>query len=186
MSVFEFLLILVSIIAGLGIAELLGGVVRILRGQLRATPLHSTWILIVFLQQVQHVWGKWDIGLKSEWLFPELVLFLLPSILLYLIAALLFPAPGQECDLDSYLLSRRLPIFGMIALLMFVFAMEGWIVFDDQLGGPEDRVRLLQIVNLLVLTVTQRRWVHWTVAALVLSVMIGFILLFTLGVAEGS
>ena len=74
----------------------------------------------------------------------------------------------------------------MIALLMFVFAMEGWIVFDDQLGGPEDRVRLLQIVNLLVLTVTQRRWVHWTVAALVLSVMIGFILLFTLGVAEGS
>jgi hypothetical protein len=39
MNVYEFILILSSIIVGLGVAELFGGVVRVLRGELKARAL---------------------------------------------------------------------------------------------------------------------------------------------------
>ena len=179
MSVFEFLLILVSIIAGLGIAELLGGVVRILREQTRPGTLHSVWILVVFLQLIQHLWAKWNLESKSDWTFSEFILFLLPSIVLFLVAALLFPAPEQQEDLDAYLLRRRRPIFGMLAALMFIFSVEAWVLFDDAPGGSQDIVRLIQFINLSVLMLTERRWVHGFIALLTFSIMLSFAFQFT-------
>jgi hypothetical protein len=41
MNLFEFLLVIVSIVLGLGITELLGGLTRILRGELPAGRLHA-------------------------------------------------------------------------------------------------------------------------------------------------
>jgi len=45
MNVYEFILILSSIIVGLGIAELFGGVVRVLRGEL--VPVRKQWFRAV-------------------------------------------------------------------------------------------------------------------------------------------
>lgn len=62
MNVFEFLLVIVSILLGLGIAELLAGMARMLRGELVAGTLHSLWMFIVFQLQVQLAWGLWDLS----------------------------------------------------------------------------------------------------------------------------
>ncbi len=51
MSLFEFLMVLVSLIIGLGISEFLAGVARISRNKDSVQPywVHSTLIVIVFL-----------------------------------------------------------------------------------------------------------------------------------------
>ena len=80
MDVVEFILIPTSIIAGLGIAELLGGVVRVFRGDLRAGPLHSVWVFLVFVVQVQWLWGSWGYQERGDWVFPEFAIFLIGPI----------------------------------------------------------------------------------------------------------
>ncbi len=61
MEIFEFLMVLMSIIVGLGIATLLTGVADLLRDRqtVRFYWLHSTLILMVFLGHLQ-VW--WESG----------------------------------------------------------------------------------------------------------------------------
>lgn len=58
MDPFEFIMVLVSIIMGLGIATLLRGVVRSLRPDTTTTPglVHAIWIVWVFVMHVGN-WG---------------------------------------------------------------------------------------------------------------------------------
>jgi hypothetical protein len=86
-NVFEFLLVIVSILLGLGITELLAGLVRILRGELVAGKIHALWMFIIFQLQVQLAWGLWGLRAKEEWQYPEFLLLLLAPVLLYLAAA---------------------------------------------------------------------------------------------------
>ena len=65
MDVFEFILVLVTVIVSLGIAELLGGVVRVLRHELKPGYLHSLWIFLVFNMQIQWLWFSWNFRAQS-------------------------------------------------------------------------------------------------------------------------
>ena len=58
MDPFEFIMVLVSIIMGLGIATLLRGVVRSLRPDTTTTPglVHAIWVVWVFVMHVG-TWG---------------------------------------------------------------------------------------------------------------------------------
>ena len=73
MNVFEFLLVIVSIVLGLGITELLAGFVRILRGELVAGKLHALWMFVILQLQVQLAWGLWGLRSKAEWQYPHLI-----------------------------------------------------------------------------------------------------------------
>lgn len=66
MNVFEFLLVIVSIVLGLGITELLAGFVRILRGELVAGKLHALWMFVILQLQVQPAWGLWGLRSKAD------------------------------------------------------------------------------------------------------------------------
>jgi hypothetical protein len=99
-NVFEFLLVIVSIVLGLGITELLAGLVRILRGDLVAGKLHGLWMFVIFQLQVQLAWGLWGLRSKAEWQYPEFLLLLLAPVLLYLAAAVIFPSIGSDESRD--------------------------------------------------------------------------------------
>ncbi len=66
MNVFEFLLVIVSIVLGLGITELLAGCVRILRDELAAGKLHALWMFVILQLQVQLAWGLWGLRSKAD------------------------------------------------------------------------------------------------------------------------
>ena len=125
MNLFEFLLVIVSIVLGLGIGELLGGLVRIFRGDLVTGRLHALWMLIVFQVQVQLAWGLWGLRLREQWRYPEFLLLLLAPMLLYLAAAVLFPSAGSDENLDAHLMRRRQPFFLLMAAYVLVTALFG-------------------------------------------------------------
>ena len=127
MDLFEFLLVVVSIILGLGIAELLGGVVRLLRGDLIPGKLHALWILIVFQLQVQLSWGLWGLRDREAWRYPEFMLLLLGPGLLYMSAAVLFPSVGSMAA-DQHLLNRRRPFFLLNASYVVFTFLISWIL----------------------------------------------------------
>jgi len=178
MSVFEFILIPTSIIAGLGITELLSGVVRIFRGDLKAGALHSLAVLLVFLLQVQWVWALWSFQERGEWAFPEFALLLMEAIGLYLLAAILFPAENSGTSLDEYVMTHRRSIFSIAgASLALMLASGLWSPNVQSTGRVIPRI--VGMIGCGVLTVTGNKRIHWAVLTLFLLLLSWYIYAFT-------
>ena len=104
MNLFEFVMVLVSIIVGLGIAALLTGIANILRARpsVRTYWVHSTAIAMVSLAHVQVWWESWDLSVATEWSFIGLLMMLGSPVCLFLISHLLFPESLTDRDLSEY------------------------------------------------------------------------------------
>jgi hypothetical protein len=181
MDVYEFILVPSSIIVGLGIAELFGGVARILRGELRAGLLHSAWVTLVFLFQVQWLWAGWELQARGTWAFPEFIVFILGPIGLYMVAAMLFPRDDISDRLDVHLMERRKPFFLLNALTIASYSVSEWIVVSGRIGD-QDIARLVVIALLGVLAVSERKWVHLSSAVFLLGGLVWFTYSFSLRV----
>ncbi|MGI9628824.1 MAG: hypothetical protein ACR2QM_18460, partial [Longimicrobiales bacterium] len=110
MELFEFVMVLVSIIVGLGIAALLTGLANMLRARrtlgtrhaLRTYWVHSLVIPMVFLALAQVWWESWGLSAVPEWSFLGLLMMLSSPICLFLISHLLFPESLTDVDLSEY------------------------------------------------------------------------------------
>ena len=179
MNVFEFLLVIVSILLGLGVAELLAGMARILRGELVAGKLHALWMFITFQLQVQLAWGLWDLRLKGEWQYSEFLLLLLAPVLLYSAAAVMFPSVGTGESLDVHLMRRRRPFFLLLAGYGLVAGLFSWLLFDGALTLPSALIRLPALAIFLILSITGRRTLHLALALVVLAMQLWFTYAYT-------
>ena len=173
MQPFEFILVLVSIIIGLGITEVLATQGRVLRGELRAGLLHTIWSAIVLVLLVLSFWGLWFLSGREEWSFLHLSAELLPGLLAFMAASLISPVAVATSDLDAFLLERRLPFFVILALLHLSYAMEDWLMS----GGALDRNAMRGAVILLfaLLAVSRSRRVHLAGACVEAAVLAYFI-----------
>jgi hypothetical protein len=187
-NVFEFLLVIVSIVLGLGITELLAGFVRILRGELAAGRLHALWMFIIFQLQVQLAWGLWGLRTKVEWQYPEFLLLLLAPVILYLTAAVIFPSTGSGESLDAHLMRRRRPLFLLLTCYVLVAGLFNWLLFDEELTLTSAMIRLPAVAMLVTLATTERRSVHFVLALVVLAMQLWFTYVFTfvVGVAPAA
>jgi hypothetical protein len=178
-NVFEFLLVIVSIVLGLGITELLAGFVRILRGELVAGKLHALWMFVILQLQVQLAWGLWGLRSKVAWQYPEFLLLLLAPVLLYLTAAVIFPSVGSDENLDIHLMRRRRPLFLLLAGYVFVTGLFSWLLFDEDLTLTSAIIRLPAIAILVTLATTERRPLHLVLGLVVLALQLWFTYVFT-------
>lgn len=181
MDVYEFILVPSSIIVGLGIAELFGGVARILRGELRAGPLHSAWVTLVFFFHVQWLWAGWELQTRGTWAFPDFIVFILGPIGLFMVAAMLFPRDDRGDRLDVFLMERRKAFFLLLALTIASYSVSEWLVVSGRFGD-QDISRLVVIILFGILAATERKWVHYFGAAFLLVGLLWFTFSFTLQV----
>ena len=121
MSLFEFLMILLSIIVGLGISELLAGFARILReGRFRELCLpHALLLLTLVLALLQIFWESWALNSLESWTFPALLLMLGGPALMYLASHVALPGNTDE-SLEEYYYSRAALIYGLLVLTSIV------------------------------------------------------------------
>ena len=87
MSLFEFLMVLLSIIIGLGISELLTGFARIVRaGRIPELCLaHGALLITLFIVLLQVFWESWALNVLTRWTFGAMLLMLATPVLLYLV-----------------------------------------------------------------------------------------------------
>lgn len=169
MDLFEFLLVVVSIVLGLAITELLAGAVRILRGELLPGRLHSLWILIVLQLQVQLAWGLWGLRDREAWTYAEFLLLLAGPGLLYMAAAVLFPSVLSDEPADAHLLRRRRPFFLLIGSYVLATQLFGWFLFEEGWQTVPFVVRLVPFTALVVLAWTEKRAVQWALSGVILA-----------------
>jgi len=123
MQAFEFVMILISIILALGVKELLAGVSRILRGELRSYWVHSLWVVILFIMQLQYSWTLFDLEARETWVFLDLIRLLTPTVVLFLVSSLLFPERGESSDLSEFYFQICRPVFALLSGLMAYYTV---------------------------------------------------------------
>jgi hypothetical protein len=93
MTVFEFLLALYAIVAGLGVSLLVRSIGQMIeaRDRVRLYWVHSCWIALTFVGHVVSWFTIWRFHDHSPWTVLQALLLLCVPILLYLISHLAVP-----------------------------------------------------------------------------------------------
>ena len=117
MTVFEYVMVLTSILIGLAIAELLSGIVRILRSEFKENIFvpQLLWALYIFLHILLIWWSRWDLKDSIDWNFIQLLLSLIGPIILYILAGLIFPL-NQPAKVHFY---KQRKVFYFLLILSF-------------------------------------------------------------------
>jgi len=155
MQSFEFLMVTVSIVVGLGITELLGVVARILRRELEPGWLHSLWMTAALLHLLQTLWAAWAYQGRADWTFTGLVVFLTPRLLLFLMAAMLCPPVGEKAPLDDYFMDIRRRFLAAFIAFQIAASLAFFVLAEGP--GLPDIVRGVMVVLLTALSLSERR-----------------------------
>ena len=165
MDLFAHVRVLFSILLGLGVSRILGGVARIVQHpkQYRVYWVHLAWTLYLFLYLIHFWWWEFRLSKLEQWSFPLYGFVAIYATLLYLLCTLLFPeSMADYSSFDDYFYSRRQWIFGLMALL-FVMDIGDTLIKGLpylQFLGPVYYVRtgLLLALSIAAIKIDNRRF----------------------------
>src|SRR6476646_5129054 len=102
MDAFGYLSVLISIVLGLAITELLQGVRSLLLARDRVRMFGPTlaWAGLLLLIDTQAWWAMFGMRLRPAWRFADFGMVLLETVLLYLLAGLVFPHIAADAATD--------------------------------------------------------------------------------------
>lgn len=128
MSPFEYVMVLVSIVIGLGLTHILsgiGGAIHRLRGfgpEIRLDAVYLLWVAFVFLYLVSFWWWEFKLDrVEIDWTLGVYLFIIFYAVLLYLLAVVLVPRDMDGvADSWEYFLASRRWFFGLLALIFLV------------------------------------------------------------------
>lgn len=186
MDSFTYVMVLVSIIVGLGIAHLLsalGGAVHRLRGYgppIRLDAVYLLWVGTVFLWLVGFWWWEFKLSdLDITWSIGLYLFVLFYAVVLYWLAVVLVPNPMDEVhDSYEYFMNGRYWFFSIVLLAI------GFDIVDTFLKGREWGLRpvyltqiLIQLTGCATAMLVDRRGVQLAVALILFLLLSGFLFL---------
>lgn len=169
MGLFEFLMVLVSIVIGLGVTEILSGWANLLRVRegVRFYWIHVLLQLGVFFALLQQWWEFWDLADVHELTFLAVLVVLAPPILLFLIAHLLFPAEAENADLEDYYYSQSPLLWGLVLGVVVAGTFLPPAVFGYSLFHPANLSGIPMVGFGLILSLSTNPRVHSILVPLV-------------------
>lgn len=138
MDAFNYLAVLISIILGLGIAQLLTGFGRWIeqRNAFRAFIPAIVWAGILLLIHVQTWWSMFGLRFHANWTFVQFAIVLLQPIALYLLAIVALPSGNApKVDLRANYFAQRRWFFGLLAFLLVVSVVKDLVVTGSMPSG---------------------------------------------------
>ena len=185
MTRFEFLTTFVSIILGLGVADLLQSAYHIVqsRNHVRFHWLPLVWAMIVLLQVAMFFWTFYEFGQHDLWRhFSPFVFLLMGPVLLYLASANALPdsvPEGEVFDLERFYFDRPRGFFLILAAYMGCVLVNSLLVGEAFLAG---RQLIILVGALLFLSMAWKRQhgYHLVATLLVLGLFAVFVVNYTL------
>ena len=132
---FQHVMVLTSIIIGLGITHLLLGfsaAIDRMSGQrepLRLSWAFAAWLAYLFLWMVQFWWWEYRLlELLKYWSLWNYFLVISYAVVLFLLAAILVPRKWDEVDdLDEYFLTKRRWFYSIFLLASAIDIMDSYM-----------------------------------------------------------
>jgi hypothetical protein len=158
--------IMMGMVVGLALTHLLRGIARLIEHPARRPVywIHLAWVLSMFIYIVHFWW--WELSLTAEpnWTFGIYVFLVLYTLLLYLLAALLFPEDlADYAGYRDYFYSRRVWFFSVLAFVYVVDFYDSWLKGTEYFHslGPEYLARNIGYIALCSIAIATRNpWFH--------------------------
>jgi hypothetical protein len=176
MEIFEYVIVLTSIVIGLAVTHLMQGIAGLMQhpGKDKVWWVHLGWVAFWLLTSIFWWWWEFRLQLIHVWTFQLYLFVTIYAFTIYLICALLFPSnlEGYE-GYNDYLLSRRRWIYG---LMLFVLVLD---TFDTLVKGVDYFLSLgafyvfAQVMFAIVTLagfISRRNWVHGAAVLVVLTI----------------
>lgn len=139
MDLFEYILILVSVVYALALAQILSGVARL--AQVDATyrwfPPHILWTILIFHGIFIAWWAGWEFH-DIEWTYAKFLFLGIKPVAFFYAASLIIPraSDGQLVDFEKYFLSIRRPFLIALFIGMLAQFADGPILANEELWAP--------------------------------------------------
>jgi hypothetical protein len=165
-SAFEFILILIAIVAGFAISEILAAWGRLIHARvaLRHSALYCSASFLLLAIIVRYVWLLWILR-GAEWGFLSFVLTFTPMLVLAL-AAYVIALPRETApDVPEYYFAQARPYYVLLAVFTVV-----WTIADLLNASERDldlapssllAGRAVLTAGLLALAHTKSQALHW-------------------------
>ena len=177
MDLFEFILIITSVIFALAVAQILSGISRIAQSKTRIKPFipHSIWVFNLFIFIFLIWWASWEFR-DTEWTFPQYAYMLIAPTLLFFACSLLVPQrlEGAEVCMEDHFFRIRRPLFISYFFAALAAILDGNLLADEPVWH-EGRIGHLAILGLAIWGyVSSNRNAHKMIAAMT---MLAFVVL---------
>ena len=162
MDLFEFIMVLASIIVGMSLAELLSGIADSIT---RRNNREFSWIHLLLscgllIAIIQTWWELWDFHDTTEWAFPNLLLMLSPSVILFLIARILNPGRDFNASVENYYYRNAPQIWILIAVGVFIGNIFRTIILDSKIFIVDNLSAVPLILISIILIISSNRLLH--------------------------
>lgn len=184
MNRLEFIMIMLSIIVGLGITELLTNLARQIRAKSRCKGfwIQSILVVIIFIALLQQWWESWGLQTVDSWSFPMVLLMLGGPVGLYTMSHLTFPEEIDGADLNTYYFEHHRIIWGIGSLTILLSVLFRPIAFNQALFVPNNLPSFIGLVMYTILALTKNKFVHITFPPIILVGLLLDILVFSFNI----
>ena len=148
MDLFEFILVITSVVYALALTQLLTGIGRLaqLEASIRWYMPHTVWIVNLFLAVLLSWWAGWEFR-DVEWTFPKFGFLFVSPIFLFFATTLAIPRRIEDYGVDlerHFNKVRRLALWSLFVVLLAQF-IDGVVLASESIVIP---VRILQLAVL--------------------------------------
>ena len=187
MTLFEYLGVLLSVVMGLGLTHILIGLSKTIhhRDTVRVYWVHGVWSLNVMVYIVAIWWGMFWWSHLSQWTFLEFLFVILYTVVLFLLASMLYPWDlPVDYDFEQHLMRNRGWFFGILAAAWCIDIPETLMKAESGLRGLPPSYLVWAAVHIIASVIAARTdsrpfhaffavfWLVWTLAYL-LSTTLG-------------
>jgi hypothetical protein len=132
---FQHVMVLTSIIIGLGITYILiglGTMIERITGHgapLRLSWPHATWLVTLFVWMVSFWWWEFRLlALVKSWTLAHYFFIITYAVILFLLAVLLLPREWAAINnLDDYFLSKRRWFYSLYLIATVADIVDAWL-----------------------------------------------------------
>ena len=182
MSQFEFLSVFISIVLALGVSDILsswGQQVRF-RKQVRHYWLHVVWGILILLVMIQAWWGLWRLRERTDWIFTDNLILILPFLLLALIAYIYTPTISEgKGDVKRYYYDNAPWIFGFGAAYVVAVIINTNNALGTPFLDPTNSIRVTGMLLMISLAISKNEMFH-KAAVFVAYVLLAAWIVFTM------
>ena len=134
LDLFEFILIITSVIYALAVAQILSGISRLAQTPtpIRSYFAHTLWVIFFFLYIFLIWWATWEFR-SVTWTFPQYGYMLIAPTLLFFACSLLIPQRigDKEVDLEAHFFQVRRPLFWSFLLASVAIIVDGNLLVEE-------------------------------------------------------
>lgn len=186
MTLFEYLGVLISVVMGLGVTHLLIGASKVIqnRDSVRVYWVHAVWTVNILIYILVIWWGMFWWSSLEEWTFYNFLFVTLYAIVLFILAAMLYPWDvPTDFDYEEHFFKNRAWFFGLFVAAWCIDVPE--TTLKAGMGLRElPQAYLFFIITMLTLSLagalTRNRFFHGFFAVFWFVLVLGYLGLTTL------